>query len=199
MGRMRLHEIPYSTNVERVALALAHKGLDVEHVVHDPGDRRAIRALSGQPLAPVLELDSGEVLVDSTVIIRRLEADHPEAPLWPRDPARAAEADVFAEWFNRVWKVAPNWIADGHGTDVHHAELRDSVAVFERLLRGRDHLLADELTVADVLAFPFIKYAARLDAEDTDPFHKVLHEGMSLAAAPRVAAWIERVDALPRA
>ena len=196
---MRLHEIPYSTNVERVQLALAHKGLQAEHVVHDPDDRGAIEALSGQTLFPVLELDDGEVIVDSTAIIRRLEADHPEAPLWPRDPARAAEADVFADWFNRVWKVPPNAIADGRGTDADHAELRDSVALFERLLRDRAFLLGDELTVADVLAFPFLKYARQLDAADTDPFHRVLNEGLSLAAAPRVAGWLDRVDALPRA
>lgn len=196
---MRLHEIPYSTNVERVQLALAHKGLEVEHVLHDAADRSAIEALSGQTLVPVLELDGGEVVVDSTAIIRRLEADHPEAPLWPRDPARAAEADVFADWFNRVWKRPPNAIADGHGTDADHAELRDSVALFERLLRDREYLLGDELTVADILAFPFLKYARHLDPSDTDPFHRVLNEGMSLAAAPRVERWLDRVGELPRA
>src|SRR3954447_7340810 len=63
---MRLHEIRYSTNVERVQLALAHKGLEAEHVVHDASDRGAIEALSGQPLVPVLELDDGEVVADST-------------------------------------------------------------------------------------------------------------------------------------
>src|SRR3954454_8097343 len=105
---MRLHEIPFSTNVERVQLALAHKGLEVEHVVHDAGDRSSIEALSGQTLVPVLELHSGEAIVDSTAIVHRLELDHPEAPLWPRDPAHAAGVDVFAGWFNRVWKVAPN-------------------------------------------------------------------------------------------
>ena len=196
---MRLHAIPYSTNVERVQLALAAKGLTVEHVLHDAADREAIERLSGQPLVPVLELDDGEVIVDSTHIIRRLEADHPEPSLWPRDPARAAEADVFADWFNRVWKVPPNAIADGHGTDTHHAELRDGVALFERLLRGREFLMGGEPTVADILAFPFLKYAAHLDAADTDPFHRVLHEGMSLAAAPRLRDWIGLMDALPRA
>src|SRR4051794_23055272 len=196
---MRLHEIPFSTNVERVPLALAPRALPADHVAHAAGARGAIEALSGQRLVPVLELDSGEVVVDSTAIIHRLELDHPEAPLWPRDPARAAEVDVFADWFNRVWKVSPNAIADGHGTDAHHAELRNSPALFERLLRGRDHLLGDELTAADILAFPFLKYAEHLDAADTDPFHKVLNDGLSLAAAPRLAAWLGRIDALPRA
>ena len=59
---MRLHEIPFSTNVERVALALAHKGLEADHVVHDVADRSAVERLSGQRLVPVLELDDGEVI-----------------------------------------------------------------------------------------------------------------------------------------
>src|SRR5919206_116610 len=36
------------------------------------------------------------------------EARRPAPPLWPADPARRAEVDVFVEWFNRVWKVPPN-------------------------------------------------------------------------------------------
>jgi hypothetical protein len=38
--------------------------LGVDWVDHDPADRSAIRALSGQDLVPVMELD-GEVVSDS--------------------------------------------------------------------------------------------------------------------------------------
>jgi glutathione S-transferase len=196
---MRLYEIPYSTNVERVTLALALKGLDVEHVVVDPADRSPVVAISGQELVPVLVLDDGEVVADSTAILRRLDDDHPDPPLWPGDGSRGAELDVFAGWFDRVWKVAPNALADGHGTDVHRAELRAHVTVFERLLAGRPYLFGDTLTAADLLAFPFLKYAARIDPADDERFHQVLHEGQSLDAHPAVAAWIERIAALPRA
>ena len=51
---LRLYRFPYSTNVERVALALAHKGVEVESVAVDPADRAPLRALSGQDLVPVL-------------------------------------------------------------------------------------------------------------------------------------------------
>jgi hypothetical protein len=48
------------------------------------------------------------------------------------------------------------------------------------------------------MAFPFLKYAvAEADPADTDPFHAVLRE--HLHAGPRLRAWIERVDARPRA
>ncbi len=108
---MRLYRIPFSTNVERVALALAHKGLEAEPVDVDPADRSPIVAVSGQSLVPVLE-DEGRVVSDSTHILEYLEERYPDPPLYPRDPARRAECVVFVDWFNRVWKAPPNAIAD---------------------------------------------------------------------------------------
>jgi len=64
---VKLYEIPFSTNVERVTLTLAFKGLGAEHVLCDPADRSPIVALSGQELVPVLELDDGTVIADSLV------------------------------------------------------------------------------------------------------------------------------------
>jgi glutathione S-transferase len=79
---IRVWRIPFSTNVERVALALAHKGLPVEWVNADPSDRSAVIAVSGQPLVPVLEED-GKVVADSTAILEYLEERKPEPPLYP--------------------------------------------------------------------------------------------------------------------
>ena len=192
---LRVHRIPFSTNVERVALAAGHKGIAVEWVDHDDGDRSAIRALSGQDFVPVAELD-GQVITDSPVILRELERRVPDPPLWPAEPARRAEADVFVDWFNRVWKVAPNRMAD----DADAAELRGSLDRFEALLNGRDFLLGDRFGIADVIAFPFLKYAASIQPDDADPFHHVLAEHLELGDGyERLRGWIARCDALPRA
>ena len=192
---LKVHRIPFSTNVERVALAAGHKGIAVEWVDHDDGDRSAIRALSGQDFVPVAELD-GQVITDSPVILRELERRVPDPPLWPAEPARRAEADVFVDWFNRVWKVAPNRMAGPEDA----AELRGSLDRFEALLDGRDWLLGDRLGIADVIAFPFLKYAASIAPDDPDPFHHVLAEHLALGDAhERLRGWIGRCDALPRA
>ena len=82
-----------------MALALAHKGLEAESVVIDYSDRSPVERVSGQPLVPVIE-DGGEVVADSVRILEWLERRHPEPPLFPADPARRAETDVFIEWFN---------------------------------------------------------------------------------------------------
>ena len=200
--RVTVHRIPYSTNVERVALVAAHKGIAIDWVDHDPDDRSAVRALSGQDFVPVAEID-GRVVSDSPVILRELERLAPEPALWPAEPARRAEADVFVDWFNRVWKVAPNLLADEPempGREMLAAELRGSVERFEALLDGREFLLGDELGIADVIAFPFLKYAAGIAPDDPDLFHHVLAEHLALGPEHvALRGWISRCDRLPRA
>jgi len=203
---LRLYRIPFSTNVERVALALGHKGLEAEWVDLEPGDRSEVERVSGQPLVPVL-VEGDEVVVDSTEILRFLEARTPEPALWPAEEARRAELDIFLDWFNRVWKGPPNEIEseraksdpDTERIAQLEAELAGSRDLFERMLSSRDYLVG-EFSAADCAAFPFLKYALIYDATDDEEFHLILREHLELAGRyPRLDAWIRRVDAHPRA
>jgi glutathione S-transferase len=204
---LRLYRIPFSTNVERVTLALAHKGLVPESVVLDPADRAAVRRVSGQDLVPVLEAD-GTVVVDSMEIVRYLEERYPERPLYPADPARRAEMLVFIDWFNRVWKRPPNDLEELLRSGSPNPEkvaarsraMAEALDLFEDMLAGRDYLFADELTAADCAAFPFLKYAALpLPPGDDELFHEILRDHQPLAGDhPRLEAWIHRVDEHPR-
>ena len=203
---IRLYRAPWSTNVERVALALGHKGLDAESVWIDYSDRSLIEQVSGQPLVPVVDFD-GEVVFDSTRIIRRLEEIHPDKPLFPREPAQRAEMDLFLEWFNEVWKRPPNEIEAELGrpeTDTHKIErlaarMDASLDLFENMLDARKHLMGDEFSAADCAAYPFLKYAARRDPGDDELFHRILDERQSIKGRPRLADWIGRVSRRPRA
>jgi glutathione S-transferase len=203
---LRVYRIPFSTNVERVSLALAHKGIGVEWEDVDSDDRSPVERISGQPLVPVLVHD-GRVVVDSTVILRYLEKLQPEPPLFPRDEARRAELDVFLDWFNRVWKRPPNEIEaeqaraepDVARIDELGQELTGSLDLFERLLAGRDYLFG-EFSAADCAAFPFLKYGLIHDETDTDEFHLILTQYLALNRGyPRLDAWIRRIDERPRA
>jgi glutathione S-transferase len=195
---IRVYRIPFSTNVERVALAAGHKGVVIDWVDVDEGDRSPVEAVSGQPLVPVLVTD-GLVLADSPKILEWLEQHHPEPPLLPAEPARRAEVRVFCDWFNRVWKRAPNAIADDGPTDELAADMRRHVGLFESLLDGRDYLYGD-FGLADVTAFPFLKYASLgVSPDDRDAFHRVLVDYMTLADDSPLHAWVARIDARPRA
>jgi glutathione S-transferase len=193
--------------VERVALALAHKGLEVESVVISYEDRSPVVEVSGQGLVPVL-VDGDEVIPDSIRILRHLEDRWPDPPLFPREAARRAELDVFLDWFNEVWKVAPNAIEaelerdrpDGDRVAAESARMRASLDRFEALLDGRDHLFGHDFSAADCAAFPFLKYAKLRDPEDDELFHRILEDNLRLDGShPRLSAWIDRVNARPRA
>ena len=200
-----LYRAPFSTNVERVAIALALKGLEVESVVISYADRSPVVEVSGQGLVPVI-VDDAEVVADSTRILRYLDKRYPEPPLFPSDPSRRAEVDIFLEWFNEVWKRAPNTmereLEKAVPDDVLVAELRGrmraTLRVLESLLDGRDHLFG-ELSAADLAAYPFLKYGASRDPADDELFHRLLDEHLRLDGEyPRLRAWIDRIASLPQ-
>ncbi|MBV8561803.1 MAG: glutathione S-transferase family protein [Actinobacteria bacterium] len=198
MDVIRCYRIPFSTNVERVALAAGHKGVPIEWIDVDPEDRSLVQEISGQSLVPVVVVD-GEVLTDSPRIVAWLEERFPDPPLYPRETARRAEVETFVDWFNLQWKRAPNLIAAGvEDADKHAARMREAIGRFEALLDGRDYLFG-EFGVADVMAFPFLKYASFGTPEgDDELFHRILVEEQPLREDSPLHAWARRVDARPR-
>jgi glutathione S-transferase len=207
--RITVLRIAHSTNVERIALAAAHKRVAVEWQDVDPADRSAVSALSGQELVPVLKAPDGAVVADSVAILRWLERAVPQPALWPAAGPERAVAEVAVEWFNSVWKEPPNAIddelasgsPDGDRITALSDRMRSWLPLFEGLLEGREFLLGDALGVLDVCAFPFLKYGTIAPAAgDDETFHHVLHEHLAdTRSFPRLAGWIERVDSLPRA
>jgi glutathione S-transferase len=200
-----LYRAPFSTNVERVAIALALKGLEVDSVVISYEDRSPVVAVSGQGLVPVI-VDDGEVVADSVRILRHLDERYPKPRLFPVHPAARAEVDVFLEWFNEVWKVAPNAleaelekaVPDEALVAELSGRMRATLPLFEGLLDGRDHLFG-ELSAADLAAYPFLKYGASRDPADDELFHRLLDEHLRLDGEyPRLRAWIHRIASLPQ-
>ena len=206
---MKLYSVPASTNVERVALALAHKGFKVERIEVPHDDRAEVRRVSGQDLVPVL-VDGDRVLYESMDIVRYLEEQYPERPrLYPADPARKADVLIFIDWFNRVWKRPPNEITGELMKPANLVDrarvaklgkaMQDYLDLFEQMLTGREYLMG-EYGAADMGAFPFLAYATIHPENDPYLFHKVLMDNMKPGDNhPNLVAWIARVDKRPRA
>jgi glutathione S-transferase len=165
-----------------------------------------VEEVSGQRLVPVL-VDGDEIVLDSPRVLEWLERRAPEPPLYAREPSRRAEVQVFVDWFNHVWKRPPNLIAaeeDKPEPDPARiadlgARMRAALDLFESLLDGREYLYG-EFGIADVTAFPFLKYAVfGVQDGDDDRFHEILVEHQPLGTGyPRLRAWAARVDGRPR-
>lgn len=216
MSDLRVYRIPYSTNVDRLTIATAFKGIDVDWVDVDPADRTAVREISGQDLVPVAVLTGadGAVVTDSPRILEAIEARWPEPSLWPADPGAAALADVFCRRFNEIWKGPPNRLTDllapvdldrdrlsdgdRRAVDDDAARLRIWLDRFEERLVERDHLGGDDFGICDVTAYPFLRYGCQpLPPGDDHAFHRVLaaYSAFDATTHPRLTAWCARIEA----
>ena len=207
-GVIRLYRADWSTNCERVGLALGHKGLAAESVLITYDDRSPVEAVSGQGLVPVIDCD-GEVVADSTRIIHWLEERHPEPSMFPSDPEARGRVDEFIAWFNSEWKGVANALEEELERDEPvpaevdrlGAILQGHLARFDDMLAdGHPFFFGDGPGAADFIAYPFLKYAAHRDPADTELFHVLLDDHQVLGPEhAALGAWIERVGALPRA
>ena len=106
-ARMKLYTYYRSTSSYRVRIALALKGLDYQslpvNLVRDGGEHRqpAYLALNPQGRVPALQVDEGELLIQSPAIIEYLEERYPHPPC---SPAIRCAAPTSAE--SRRWSAA---------------------------------------------------------------------------------------------
>lgn len=152
----------------KARIAFAEKGVEVELVEIDPRHRpERLRELNPTGRVPVLEVD-GVGIRESTVICEWLQEMHPEPSLWPRDPARRAEARGLLRWvddeltvnfFLSMRKEAFGLDEDDHPDVVNilRSRLVRRWPVAERLLaRTEGPWLAggEEPSLADLAAMP---------------------------------------------
>jgi glutathione S-transferase len=175
-----------------VSIAAALADVDVEWTLVTFDDRTLIEELSGQKGVPIAELD-GRIVVGSLEIVGRIAPQ-----LWPADPRERALVETFLEWFDRIWlhPLGVLWRDQDEGRKARAAKRLDrSLDRFEALLEG-DYLFG-ELSVADVAAYPFLKYATDSNPDDDYDIHDIMRRSLSVEGRPRIAAWLERVAALP--
>ena len=209
MADLKLHELTGSPNSVKVRIALGYKQLDYDRQPLEfenfPGDRSPLIKLSRQPRAPVLE-HGKTVLFDSGAILRYLEANFPDAPaIFSNDYMAHSEIETW-ELFARtqlgeaIGMIFGQAFAPEQDASViakANALLNERTGSLEDRLSGREFLVGDHLTAADiVVAAPL--YLTDLTDENAaaHPVASFFQKSLQLGEGRETTrAWVRRVIA----
>jgi glutathione S-transferase len=188
MSVPRLYYMP-RTRSSRVLWLLAEIGAPYELTKLTPPERKAPEHLERHPLGrvPALELDDGTVVFESAAICLQLADLHPDTGLI--GPLGSADRALVYQWvlFAMTELEAPlfRWLREGAqdaGESPSRSQFAAAAAALESALNGREWLLGDRFTVADVMCASVLGGA---------------HTRGLLEEWPGLSAYVERGQARP--
>ena len=187
---MKLYTYFRSSAAYRVRIALNLKGLSSEmisiHLQKQGGlnKRPEYRAVNPQMRVPALQLDSGDVLIQSLAIIEYLDEVHPKPPLLPRDPLERAKVRALAQMIacdiHPLNNTSPlRYLKHQLGQDQakidawYHHWILEGFEPLETMLRPGPYAFGGEVTLADICLVPQVYNARRLKVP-LDRFPKIV-------------------------
>ncbi|MBS1107625.1 MAG: Glutathione S-transferase domain [Deltaproteobacteria bacterium] len=201
---MKLHN-SIGPNPRVVRMFLAEKGVVLPLVTVDllGGENRREPYLSKNPSGqlPCLELDDGSFLAEITAICEYIEEKHPKPALIGSTPEERAATRM---WVRRIDLNIVEPMANGfryaeglalfknrirtipQAADDLKAIAREKLAWLDAQIAGRDWIVGNRFTLADVLLYGFVDFGATV-GQPIDPALKNLN------------AWRDRVAARPSA
>lgn len=155
----------------RARMALRYSGVAVDIVeVSLKAKPAEMLALSGKGTVPVLNAD-GRVIDESLDIMRwALAQNDPQDWLLKDDPDAAVHIAPLIEQNDQLFKVHLNRYKYAERypeqpMEVYRSEGEVFLRRLDQLLEGRDYLLADHPSLADVALMPFVRQFAHVDRE----------------------------------
>jgi glutathione S-transferase len=196
---MKLYHNPLSPNVRRVRLTAAVLGIELEEKRLDfaKGEHKNPEYLALNPNGAVPTLVDGDyVLTESRAIMQYLASKKPESGLLPRD--EAARADVTRWQFWDASHFSPHLAAiafekllkgmmgmgdpDQRKIDEALGNFRRFGAVLNKRLEGKQYVVGNALTVADLTLASSLMYAKQAE--------------VPLAEFANVQSWFSRISDL---
>lgn len=198
MTAIVLHEDPVSGNCYKIRLTAAHLGIAIERRSYDirAGETRTPAFLAGVDAGgrlPVLQIGA-RFLPESNAACAWLAHD---SALIPAD--RFDRADMLRWMFWEQYSHEPNvatlrfwrrYVGEAALTPAQRALVpakdiagRDALALMDRHLTGRDWLVGEAMTLADIVLYAYT--------------HVAEEGGFVLGNCPALTEWIARVAAQP--
>ena len=190
-------------NPRRDRMFLAEKGIDLPETKVDMMKREhkspEFRAKNSMGQLPALELDDGTCIAETVAICRYFEETHPQPPLFGATPVEKALVD---QWIRRVefavmMPVGNFWRHAHPRTAALLTQFKDfgqsnaetykgAQKYLDRELAGREFLVGDTLTMADICLLSTVDFAEWIGLPVEDEFENL-------------KAWRARMKARPSA
>jgi glutathione S-transferase len=191
-----LYDSPVSGNCYKVRLLLAHLGIPYERRTMDVVDRsnrpEVLGGLNPSLRVPTLVLDDGRALGESGAILwyfgegTRFVPDGPylraQVLQWMFFEQYDLEPNIAVARFWLAYSGRPEQALDR--LDEWHRGGNRVLAALESHLDGREWLVGDGMTLADIAVYGYT--------------HAAEEGGFELGPYPAVRAWLDRVAAQPR-
>jgi glutathione S-transferase len=196
---MKLYHNPLSPNVRRVRLTAAVLGIALEEKKLDfaKGEHKNPEYLALNPNGAVPTLVDGDfVLTESRAIMQYLASKKPESGLLPRDEAARADVTRWQFWdaahfspqmgtlaFEKMLKAMMG-LGEPDASKIQDAlgNFRRFAAVLNKRLEGKQYIVGNALTIADLTVASSLMYAKQVEAP--------------LAEFPNVQSWFARISEL---
>jgi glutathione S-transferase len=192
-------------NPRVVKMFIAEKGLDIPRVDVDlmAGENRKEPYLHKNPAGqlPALELDDGQTVSEIIPICEYIEEVHPTPPLIGTTPKERAETRMWTRRIDlNICEPMANGFRFSNGLPLFQSRVHcipqaaddlkaiaaEKLVWLDGLVAGRDFIVGDRITLADILLFGFIEFGTQV--------------GQPLAPANKtLTAWRERMAARPSA
>jgi glutathione S-transferase len=191
---MKLFTFATSPYARKVRIVLDFKGIAYEPVerCYSLDRKEDLREAWARAEVPVLTLDDGSTIADSTIICEYLEEIHPAPPVYPHDTYQRARMRMIEDLCDRTFDAVGFGYFLGmlrnaapEAPAIRAAaidECRALLETFEGELGDRD-FFCGEVSLADFTAICHAPLARAMK--------------LDLSAMPRVRAWMDRMRKIP--
>jgi len=185
--------------VEKVRLVLHAKGIEYQDCQVNLERRNKWHYQLNGGFVPILELPSGQVILESDIIMNYIDFAYPEKkPLWSSDPAQRARQQMAMKTFDKV-QAQMFAVLISHGRlEKAVTDIKEGFASLEKLLQESSSKFfcgEKSYSMVDLYGFPHV---SRLFYLQGTPLEQVSEEVLNLRKGfPLVTAWFKAMKSAP--
>ena len=178
---MKIYSSPVAPSPRKVLIFIAEKGIDdvqIENLDLGKLEHKTpeYKKIAPNSRVPALELDNGEVILETTAICRYLECIYPEPNLFGSSPMEIAQIEM---WYSRVsFELMMPLMHGFRHTHPHMSQMENqnnefgiaqrelavkSLKHYEDLITDKDYISCNRFTYADIQMVTSLQFLVRLN------------------------------------